>query len=189
MSSSTTLMTRDNVAAVPGTLVARADADGRRAGWLIPAALVAAGLWLHLPITDVCDGLVRKFGFVAYDAFLRRAFFGLGLATVVAAAAFGRSPARRRSVAAIGVLFGAAIVVQHVMLVASIENVHYPQFALLALALLRCGMSLETAWASTTAMGAVDELYQYLELPRGTPSYFDWNDVVLNAMGAAFGIA
>ena len=25
-------------------------------------------------------------------------------------------------------------------------------------------------------------------MPRGTPGYFDWNDVALNALGAAFGV-
>jgi hypothetical protein len=25
-------------------------------------------------------------------------------------------------------------------------------------------------------------------LPRGTPTYYDWNDVVLNAIGASFGV-
>src|SRR5207253_11262005 len=35
--------------------------------------------------------------------------------------------------------------------------------------------------------GAVDEGYQFAALPRGTPTYYDWNDVVLNGIGAAFG--
>jgi hypothetical protein len=34
----------------------------------------------------------------------------------------------------------------------------------------------------------LDEGHQRLVLPRGTPDYFDWNDVVLNATGAAMGL-
>jgi hypothetical protein len=34
----------------------------------------------------------------------------------------------------------------------------------------------------------MDEGYQAVALPRGAPDYFDWNDVLLNGIGAAFGV-
>ena len=48
-------------------------------------------------------------------------------------------------------------------------------------------MDFEPAWLGATLLGAVDEGYQAVALPRGAPDYFDWNDVLLNGIGAAFG--
>ena len=70
----------------------------------------------------------------------------------------------------------------------AIEDVHYPQYALLTYLLARGLPTAEGAWLGATTLGAVDEGYQFVALPRGTPTYFDWNDVVLNAIGSAFGI-
>jgi len=80
------------------------------------------------------------------------------------------------------------VLAQQLLLVASIENIHYPQYALLALLLGRGGLPLETSWLVATGLGIVDEGYQYLVLRTGTPSYLDWNDIVLNAIGAGLGV-
>jgi hypothetical protein len=74
------------------------------------------------------------------------------------------------------------------LLVAPIEYIHYPQYAVVAFLLGRAGIAPEIAWLGATALGAIDELHQFRVLRRGRPEYFDWNDVVLNAVGAAYGI-
>jgi hypothetical protein len=156
--------------------------------WIIAAfGMFVADLWLHLPITDFCDALVKKVGWVPYDTFLRRGFLGLGVVTVVIAAVW---PRRRNLVTTAGVaaLFGAALLAQRFILVAGIENIHYPQYALVALLLLRGGVRPELGFLIAAGLGALDETYQFTALPRGRPTYFDWNDVVLNTLGAAFGV-
>jgi hypothetical protein len=156
--------------------------------WLAAAGVVfLAGLFLHLPITDVLDGLVKRVGFLAYDGFMRRGFLALGLAALAAVVVW-RGPQKATLVTATAVLLTAALVAQRVLLVAAVENVHYLQYALLTCLIARAGPSPEGAFLIAGGLGFSDEAYQYLALPRGTPPYFDWNDGVLNAMGAAFGI-
>jgi hypothetical protein len=54
--------------------------------------------------------------------------------------------------------------------------------------LTRAGVGLERAWLTSTALGAFDEIWQWQTLPRAVPGYLDWNDIVLNAIGAALGL-
>ena len=77
---------------------------------------------------------------------------------------------------------------QALLVVAPIEFVHYAQYAIVTSLLARSGLPLEWSWLTSIALGAVDETRQRLFLPRGTPDYFDWNDVALNATGAALGL-
>src|SRR5262245_55432273 len=156
--------------------------------WLAAACGVfVSDLLLHLPITDVCDTLVRRFGFETYDLVLRRGFLGLG-AVMVAVIALRRSPQRGLLLASAGALVGVALVFQRVLLVSGIENIHYPQYALIVWLLMQGGLPGESAYLASTGLGIADEGYQLATMPRGTPGYFDWNDVVLNALGAAFGV-
>jgi len=161
----------------------------RRRLWLCAAAILfLADIFLHLPITDFCDGLVKRFGFLPFDATVRRGFIALGAVSLCGAWTW-RKPQRTIAAPAMLGLLAISIAAQATIVLNAIEDVHYPQYALMAVTLAPALPTLEAAWLGATGLGAVDELYQFLELPRGTPSYFDWNDVVLNAIGAAFGIA
>jgi hypothetical protein len=156
--------------------------------WLAAAAvLFAADIFLHLPVTDFCDALVKKYGFFPFDGFVRRGFEAVGAVCLCGA---WMSPKRERTVVGTAVLSLMAVVAAAQMLIVlnGIEDVHYPQYALLAYVLARGLPTLEGAWLGSTILGAADEGYQFVALPRGTPGYFDWNDVVLNAIGSAFGI-
>ena len=156
--------------------------------WLsTAAALFIADLFLHLPITDLCDALVKKYGFFPFDGFVRRGFEAAGVASLCGAWIW---PQRERTVVGIAALSLMAIVAGAQMLIVlnGVEDVHYPQYALLTYVLARGLPTLEGAWMGGTILGAADEGYQFIALPRGTPGYFDWNDVVLNAIGSAFGI-
>jgi hypothetical protein len=164
--------------------------DARRcsAPWLTAAAaLFVADLFLHLPITDICDALVKKYGFYPFDGFIRRGFEAAGAACLCGAWMW---PRRGRTVVGMAslTLMGIVAAAQMLIVLNGVEDVHYPQYALLTCVLARGLPTLEGAWLGGTILGAVDEGYQFLALPRGTPGYFDWNDVVLNAIGSAFGI-
>jgi hypothetical protein len=156
-------------------------------GWLLAAAAAfAADLFLHLPVTDLFDAMSARLGFTVYDHLLEIMFALLGVAALAAVAVWRN---RSRSLLlATALLVAVTIPVERLLLVASVENIHYPQYALLAFLLGRGGFSTEASWLLATGLGVVDEGHQYLFLHRGTLSYLDWNDIVLNAIGAAFGV-
>ena len=150
------------------------------------AALVAFNLFLHLPISDVFDGLARRYGFTEYDTVTRVVFLIAGLAC---AAWLWQPSAHATGVRRILVYLGAIVAIAQALLVVNgIEAIHYPQYALLAWLLVRSGMGLERSWMTATALGAIDEIWQWQTLPRAVPGYLDWNDIVLNAVGAAMGV-
>lgn len=155
--------------------------------WIVAAGVAAAANpLLHLPVTDLFDGIATRLGFRVYDRVLASTFAVLGAAALLAVLLRGRQ--RRLLLPAAALLVALAVVANETLLVASIENIHYPQYALLAFLLGRSGISAEAGWLGATALGTLDEAYQFLVLRRGAPSYLDWNDIVLNAIGAAFGI-
>jgi hypothetical protein len=154
----------------------------------LAAAVFVADIFLHLPISDFCDGLAKRFGFSQYDHVARVGFLVLGLCFAAGVWLWAR-----RDRVAIGVaatlLIAIAALARKYLCVAGIEDIHYPQYAILSFLLARGLPQIDLAWLGATALGVVDEGYQFLALPRGRPTYFDWNDVVLNGIGAAAGIA
>lgn len=159
-----------------------------RLSWILTAAAAyLAGVFLHLPVTDAVEWLLPRMGLAAYD----RLWTSLSLAAGVAAILYVGW--RERWMASTPVRTGARLLlvaaINHAaLIVAPIEYVHYPQYAAIGALLAKAGLSLELAWMAATALGSVDELHQRLTMIRGTPDYFDWNDVVLNATGAAIGL-
>ena len=95
------------------------------------------------------------------------------------------APGVRRALVGLAAVIAIA---QALIVVNGIEAIHYPQYALMAWLLVRTGMGLERSWLTATALGAVDEIWQWQTLPRAVPGYLDWNDILLNAVGAALGV-
>ena len=158
---------------------------GYSIAWLIAAAVAfVADLFLHLPVTDGFDFIAKRFGFFTYDRITKYVFLAIALLCLAAAWRW----AHRRIAVAVTMLMALAGIAQALLLVAGIENIHYPQYALLAYLLARGLPNTEAAWLGATGLGLLDEAYQFLVLPRGTPEYLDWNDILLNAIGAAFGL-
>lgn len=157
--------------------------------WLAAAAAVfMLDIALHLPIEDLFDEIARRYGFFWYDALAQRVFAGLGLAAL-AALWWGSRPSRRGEVrrATVAVVLAMRLA-KMFLLVAAIENIHYPQYALIVIVLARAGLSLEASWLAATGFGVLDEYYQFVMLPRGTPNYLDADDIVLNAVGGLLGV-
>ena len=156
--------------------------------WLAAAAvLFSLDIALHLPVEDFFDEIARRYGFYWYDALAQKVFIGLGV--VLLAALWWSRPARRPLVrrALVGIVIAIALA-KGFLLVAAIENIHYPQYALLVIVVVRAGLALEPAWLIAVALGVLDEYYQFLMLPRGTPNYLDADDIVLNALGGLLGV-
>ena len=157
-------------------------------GWLAAAfGLFALDIALHLPITDFFDYLAKRFGFFEYDAATQWVFLSAGIAAL---AALWFCPPQRRPVVRSGLMgvVASMLLAKAFLLLNAIENIHYPQYALLVLVFARAGLTLETSWLVALGLGVVDEGYQHLVLPRGTPQYLDANDIVLNGIGALLGV-
>lgn len=75
------------------------------------------------------------------------------------------------------------------ILVVPAEMIHIPQYMILALLLTRVIANPHHVLLYTTVLGTIDELYQYGYLRFGmNDNYVDFNDVVLNALGAIGGL-
>jgi hypothetical protein len=151
------------------------------------ATLFAAWILLHLPITDLVERLLHRVGLANYDLLCNAAAAAMGLAAGGAIAVregWKLTPVTRTLL----LLVVLVAVARAFLLVAPIEYIHLPQYASLGALLLRAGVPFELAWMLATGLGALDEGFQFQFLRRGRPEYFDWNDVVLNGLGAAFGL-
>jgi len=158
--------------------------------WAAAAVLTIGNLFLHLPISAVCDALFARIGRGPYEWV---SLIGIGALCAGAALALLRHRwwALRRPHAASAVLALAVCTVaaQRWLLVTNVELIHFPQYALLAALLLAAGLAAQTAWIAATLAGVVDETYQFLVLYAGVRgTYFDYNDIVLNAVGAAWAV-
>jgi hypothetical protein len=160
-------------------------------GWLLAATLAVANPLLHKAVSDVADAVSARWGFALYNRAM--------LAAIPAACALAAIPLivrRRRRFAHGNVLTGVLAVglvtlaAQRWLLVANIELIHLPQFALIAAILLAGGMGSTSAYVAATVAGIVDEAYQYFVVYAGrTDTYFDINDIVLDAIGAIWAVA
>lgn len=156
--------------------------------WLVPAALLqAVDLLLHKQVSDICDALLSRWGLPAYDLIM---LVSIPAVTVAVAGLVLRQALWqrvRRSLPAFLVLAILTVAAQRLLLVVNVELIHLPQYALLAACLLAAGMSASTAWLVATAGGVVDEVYQHFVIYAGVPdTYLDFNDMVLNGLGAAW---
>lgn len=83
---------------------------------------------------------------------------------------------------------GLAIASWHFLFVFNVEAIHFLQYAILSILLFplfrRYGETL--FWC--TLLGAIDEAYQYFYLSPNRTDYYDFNDIILDLIGAAFGL-
>jgi hypothetical protein len=163
-----------------------------RPAWLFAAAsLILANPLLHKTISDVCDWARARWGFSLYDW---TALVAIPLVSILAASPFlvrgGHRLLSRRLAPLSLLILGALTVAAHRWLfVANIELIHFPQFALLSALLLAAGLGGVAAFLTATVAGILDETYQYFVVYAAFPGiYYDINDIVLNTIGAAWGV-
>lgn len=80
------------------------------------------------------------------------------------------------------------IIAFNLLVIVNVEIIHFLQYGLMALLVfpltLRYGETLY--WC--TLLGAIDEAYQYFYLAPHRTEYYDFNDVIINLLGAALGL-
>lgn len=157
---------------------------------LIAVVLSVANLFAHKPISDICDALYARVGRGRYELI---SLVGIGLLSLAAALPAARRLSRplRETWLPVSLLGLTAITLasQRWLLVTNIELIHFPQFALIAVLFLIAGLGSRAAFLCGSIAGLLDETYQHLVLYAGVPNtYFDVNDILLNAVGAAWGV-
>lgn len=70
----------------------------------------------------------------------------------------------------------------------NVESIHFPQYAILVVPVFALTRNFGMAFLWVTLLGALDEAYQYLVLHATWMDYYDFNDVILNAIGAGLGV-
>lgn len=158
--------------------------------WALVAVLCVGNLWLHKSISNLCDALFVRFGRGPYEWGSMMAIGALcaaaGTAVILHRAAELRAP---RSVGSLLGLAALTYAAQQFLLVSNIELIHFPQFALIAGLLIVAGLPPELAWLGGVTAGIIDETYQHLVVYAGMPNvYWDVNDMLLNAIGAAWAV-
>src|SRR5262245_38163499 len=115
--------------------------------WLAALALTIGNLFLHKPISDVCDALYACIGRAAYE---RTTLSIIAVASIAAALILLRRRLRalRGAQVALGLLTVAlaSFAAQQWLLVSNVEVIHFPQFALLTGLLIVAGLGPRAAW-------------------------------------------
>jgi len=74
------------------------------------------------------------------------------------------------------------------LLVLNSEVIHFPQYAVMAFLLFPLCKNYKEVLFWIIILGAVDEAYQYFYLAPERTDYFDFNDVIIDTLGGAFGL-
>lgn len=81
-----------------------------------------------------------------------------------------------------------AILCFKLLIVINIEIIHFIQYGFMAILLFPLTMRYRDTLFWATILGAIDEAYQYFYLAPLRTDYYDFNDVIINLIGAAFGL-
>jgi hypothetical protein len=85
-------------------------------------------------------------------------------------------------------LLACLIAAFNTIIVINIELIHVVQYAVMALLLFPILNNFRETLFWTTVLGVCDELYQYLVIAADKANYYDFNDVVINLLGASLGL-
>jgi len=81
-----------------------------------------------------------------------------------------------------------AVLCFKILFVVNIEFIHFIQYALFALLCFPLTLNYTHTLIWSTLAGAIDEAYQYFYLAPQRTNYYDFNDVIINLVGVAFGL-
>jgi len=81
-----------------------------------------------------------------------------------------------------------AILCFKILFVLNIEAVHFVQYAIFAILCFPFTQNYFATAGISMWAGAIDEAYQYFYLSPLRTEYYDFNDVIINTVGAGFGL-
>jgi VanZ family protein len=158
--------------------------------FLLAALYFAAVSLPHKEVSKIFDWLSRELSFGVYND----ALFKVNVFLAIVSSAFMLLRIRngnRRALKITYWLFTAFLVgaSYEILIVFNVESIHFPQYAVLALLVFPLVMRYGDTVFWCTLLGALDEGYQYFVLYRDNNEvYFDFNDILLNLVGAGIGV-
>lgn len=75
-----------------------------------------------------------------------------------------------------------------ILMVVNIEMIHFVQYGFLTLLLFPLFADFKTTLFFAIILGGLDEAYQYWVLTPLSTDYYDFNDLIINLLGAALGL-
>ncbi|MDD1717385.1 MAG: hypothetical protein LUQ45_03950 [Methanoregulaceae archaeon] len=157
---------------------------------MVAGVLLLADLFLHKTISDLSDWFVKAYGFHRYNQdilYVLAAPCVLGV--LLLSVRLGRQLGQPTVSGPLLALTAMTVLAHQYLIVANIEVIHFPQYAIPAAVFLGGGLSPLGSWLAATFCGVIDEVYQHLVIYAGVPgTYLDYNDMILNAIGAAWAI-
>ncbi len=101
---------------------------------------------------------------------------------------FNRHPNKSKALILLGVqvLFGFGCF--YYLMIVNIEMIHIIQYAIFAMIAYPLIQNSFGVLLFTTLAGAIDEAYQYFYLSPERTDYYDFNDVIINMVGASTGL-
>lgn len=159
------------------------------------AGLLAGGYFTamalgHKEVSKIFDWLSKELSFEIYNDIMFKVSIFLAV-TFFAFVLFRIRNGNRRLLKITYWLFTALLVgVSYKMLIVfNVETIHFLQYAILALLVFPLIMRYGDTVFWCTLLGALDEGYQYFVLYRDNNEvYFDFNDILLNLVGAGMGV-
>ncbi len=156
--------------------------------WLVVCAYFLALVYFHDLATKIADWLKYLLTLKIYNLVLLLAGLLGSFAGLLVIWRYARK-FPERGIFFIMFLVTAALMVLTVltMMVVNMEAIHFIQFAILAVLIFPLVRRYDDALIYTAILGIIDETYQYLVLNPDF-KYFDFNDLVLNMIGAGAGL-
>jgi len=145
----------------------------------------------HHPFSRWLDAeFIIPYGFESMQLAAGIGSAALALGMVVVAVVFVRraGPDRWKHVGFWAFLLFSMVVVDRTLIINNIERIHYPQYALMSILLGLTIRNESLLLLAASFAGLADEVLQFAMNPEKT-AYLDFNDIVLNILGAAFGTA
>jgi hypothetical protein len=158
---------------------------------ILACTYLAVVILLHRDVSAIFDWLSEKLSFKVYNDLI----FLVSLMVMVVCGVFILMrivKGERRCLKTIYWIFTAFLVVisYKMLVVFNVENIHFPQYAVLTLPIFALFKHFGATVFWVTLSGAFDEGYQYFVLYRNNNIvYLDFNDIVLNLIGAGIGVA
>jgi VanZ family protein len=157
---------------------------------LLVASYFAAVVFPHKEVSRIFEWMAEAFSFKVYNSALFAIFFSFMVVLWLFILKKIWGGEQRRAKVAFWLFTAALVIVSYeVLIVASVEAIHFIQYAFLAIPVFALTLRFGETVFWTTLMGALDEAYQYFLLyADNSEVYFDFNDVVLNLIGAGIGV-
>src|SRR5215471_14225293 len=150
--------------------------------WLAAIAYGVANIVFHEQVNQIFEWLARVMGISLFLWSMRLSALAGAIFVLIFRRNFLKEPGTLKRLL---IFIPVGVVLDLSLVIYASERIHYPQYAILTLIAYKAiGKSLPAALFSYV-VGYVDEAHQHWVLYANDPiAYFDWNDIVLNLLGA-----